>query len=1694
MAEGKLDLPDDLLSSKSPGDPWAPKDDAARVNDDEKALMGFFDDSKDQVTSESNIPLSPQWLYAKPSDIKTGLSASSGDMRAPNSLPHGIAVDTVQKEGWRLDGSQEKKEWRRNAPEAETNRRWREEERETGLLGRRDRRKESDRRADSASIREITESRPLPSSDRWHDVSSRNSGHETRRDSKWSSRWGPEDKEKDSRADKKVDGEKEDAHNEKQSFISSTRAASERENDSRDKWRPRHRQEVHSGGSAVYRAAPGFGLERGRVEGSNLGFAPGRGRPNTVGSPSLSRPSSSGPIGAAPADKNDPGHGKAGLSADTFCYPRGKLLDIYRRHKLLPAFDITPDGIEEAPPITQIGLIEPLAFVAPDAEEEAVLEDMWKGKVTSSGVSHNLTIDSVGKVHDDETGVADGISTESKQCIFPASSTEEAANDSNLAECDNKLTATVDVMTSGGFTSEVRKGDDICNIRELDSSLMIISENKAGQTSIVNGDGQAESSTSFKPLKFKDVESATSFDIRTKLPDDSNLLFDPLSSPEISGNEQYVKSNGEAKVLEQVAPPEEMSLFYRDPQGEIQGPFLGVDIISWFEQGFYGTDLPVCLSDAPEGTPFQELGEVMPHLKLKVHSVSGFNTVNKPYPSDSVEGTSDTSALAPDFTTSTAVTDQQWASSEFEAPSRQPVQPRISKREDPLEPHYAILPPIDSETSRGIVNAERRNFHEFVEHDTEEVLFSGRHGSNSGNPVAKLAGNLHDPLGNPTSHHLQANELGENSMLNHNVLKDNNNNFHPFGLLWSELEGPHPKLSHSSNMSSGVGEQGPLINTAMERDAALFNRKQNSVSALADSPIVRETWPDSFRRNALAGSNILQDVVDARHLSHMEQESNRFDLAEHMLSQQLLQKQRLQQQDLLSTHPSMHLNGSVLEQLAGSALPQSLNPAHQQSMSQPMVDFEHLLKLQFQQQRQLQLQQQHDLQQQQRQQLHHHHQMQLQQQQQQQQSHVQQLLLEQFLHQQMHDPGFAHSRVDPLRSNNMLDQGLFRQHLLHELQQHSHPPLRPHDPSIEQFIQSKFGHSLHPEQHNELLELLSHAKHGQMHPLDQQLLLGIQQEQLRAQQFSTSSRLQPSLEEERHVGGVWSVDESGQFVRTAANSHQTQSAGFSPLDFYQQKQRPSSYEQPSSLERNLALHERLHRGIYEPSSLPFERPIPLHGAAPGRNLDVFNTLARVQELDIQEHHSQMHSPGQMSSFSSDIRSLHPQIPNQFHASHLDSMDGGLTERNGQPPNEWIESRMRQLHLEAERRKRESEMNLISEDVSSWASAMGNGENSKRVMMDLLHQKLVHPSNQSLELNESNTTSSYERREPSRLVSASASDHPYNLLMGQTYLTDSFAEGPQGHNLVNAGPEQLVNAVMEEQAHTVESSERLPYRSNSGAFIEDEQFFPGINETARTIYADPSMVSKPSVERVDLSEAKEGKKGKKRGSKSKVVNKPVTEAQESIVELAGGAVTDRGKLLVNAPIRNASLVSPGGSVGFYNYDTGVDSAYGEESAKDRVSSILSKGLDSTLLKSPHVSRVLSSQEALSELASTPSVKGKNQINLASSDEGRRDHSVNPATQASETTASIKKEMRFRRTSSCSDTDTSEPSFIDMLKSTKKLAPETDATAGATESLDAAQGGKSGKKKGKKGRQIDPALLGFKVTSNRIMMGEIQRPED
>ena len=95
----------------------------------------------------------------------------------------------------------------------------------------------------------------------------------------------------------------------------------------------------------------------------------------------------------------------------------------------------------------------------------------------------------------------------------------------------------------------------------------------------------------------------------------------------------------------------------------LSGPFLGIDIILWFEQGFFGMDLPVRLSDAPEGSPFHELGDIMPHLKVKSGLGSGSNRVIQSEPTDAIGRNLKVDVHNFDYDGSSVSDDQPWSSS-----------------------------------------------------------------------------------------------------------------------------------------------------------------------------------------------------------------------------------------------------------------------------------------------------------------------------------------------------------------------------------------------------------------------------------------------------------------------------------------------------------------------------------------------------------------------------------------------------------------------------------------------------------------------------------------------------------------------------------------------------------------------------------------------------------------------------------------------------------------------------------------------------------------------------------------------------------------------------------------------------------------------------------------------------------------------
>ncbi|XP_009408355.2 uncharacterized protein LOC103990811 isoform X1 [Musa acuminata AAA Group] len=1623
MAGGNLDLPEDLLPSRLVGEAWAGKDTLAGGNGKEKNPIGFLDEGKDQATSENNIPLSPQWLYAKPGDSK--------DTRPTSFAPSVTLPDSVQKDMW----PQEKKEWRRNVIDLESNRRWREEERETSLLSRRERKKEGDRETeyrkndrhpDNISLREAADLKTLSSSDRLHEVPNRSAGNENRRDSKWSSRWGPEDKEKEPWTERKVDVEKEGSHSEKQFFLASLRPVSG--SDSRDKWRPRHRQEIHSGGSAMLRAAPGFG----GVEVPPVPFASGRGRSKSVSGLQFGRPSAAGPIGAWPVNKAN------------FQYPRGKLLDIYRNQKM-PVVDFTSESFVEVPPITVSSSITPLAFVTPDAEEEVVLKDIWKGEVTSSEVSLNR--ERMTRVNEE---IDDGANTlvDNKH-----NKMESIATLKELESKDN-INLLINLVGPDDRAPKVADHEVIHDKPVLGGNLTNFEINLS-EIEVANVDDQTSHLDIPKNIKLGEG-STVSFDVNAKLPDASCPLYD-ASFVEISNTNNHENHKIEKKLSEQGTFPEELSLFYQDPQGDIQGPFLGVDIISWFEQGFFSTDLPVCLSDAPEGTPFRPLGEVMPHLKLEQHIVLDLPSGNKSEPLDTTRGNLETCVPSSRFSDSFPTNDQQrllsWDTLDHH------VKHNVVESEASVDPNKAWLSFSNSETPLGTTGLEEKIFHDFTGQDTEVVLYKGRPVGDMEKGSGKLV-NENIALSRSTSgNHFLMTETGNSSFASHNIPRDNDLN--SLGLLWSELEGTHRKLPLSSTVPGST--ENLIDNHDSARNAFLFSHNPEQFNSISDFPIMNEPWANNYRNK---GSNIIHDNFDANNLSRFEAESNQFSLERQLLLQQL-EKQQLQQQRLLSPQNV---------EFAGTLLDQVRDPMQQHHLvnQQPREDLERILKFQFEQQRYLdQLKQQHQMHQ--RHQQLHEHQMQLlhrlqHHEPQRQQQLQKQIHLEHLLHRQLLEPGSGASNIDS-HVMNMYDQVLLRQRLLSESQQQSHNLSLHHDSASEQFLEANFLQNFQRQNQNDLLDVLSHSKRGQVPTLEQKFLLELQQEQLQARQLS---RQLSGMEEERHVGGVWSVDDSGQFIRTAPGPHQNYAARLSQLDLVQ-AQALSSLEQPSHLQQNFLSHERMPHDPYERRPHPLDRSMHMHVGAPAPNLDLVNAVARAQGLDAQGHLDQLHTFNQIGQIPSSVRSHQIRISEEFTVPHLDARERHWSEASRQRSSDLMESHLKQLQIEAAK-QRSTNLSLPGENLNAWASSLGNDGSSEHGLRDLLFHENFQ-SQQPTGLAVGTPTSSYELRD-SWIYSRPSSENPFNLSSERGGLSSSFSESSFFADVGQPTKEQLSNKNMEDDASNFESS-RSTLRSGSARSFEQKQFPADIDIIEKEKFVN-SIGGGSSLKRLDISNLMEGARGKSLGPRGSSGTRLAMDMQESGVKQAAGG----GHEVVNIDksFRHDSSGKAGGGLTFFNYEMTLDSVHPEEIGSNISGDVL-KGTNSSFLEHTHDPHSTSSAELPDMIASQPP-KGKKPTTFGSSEE---DSAGNPASQSTETSISNKKDSRFRRTSSGSDADVMELSFSDMLKSTKKPMPEP-------ENPEVGSLGKAAKKKGKKGRQIDPSLLGFKVHSNRILMGEIQRPDD
>lgn len=235
-----------------------------------------------------------------------------------------------------------------------------------------------------------------------------------------------------------------------------------------------------------------------------------------------------------------------------------------------------------------------------------------------------------------------------------------------------------------------------------------VTNGSSNEIEIINIDKQSRKSDNLKNMKSEEEDSIANADSSSVI---SNA---PYSLYNASNN------NAKQTLSAGVHLPEELNLFYLDPQGNIQGPFLGLDIISWFEQGFFGTDLPVCLLGAPEGMPFLPLGDVMPHLKVGLHGNSTACLGEGSECLYNTKGSGDGSVSAAHAIGYLPADDQQqvqlWD-------SLRPVKPDVTEVETSryLNKDKVLFP--SSDMTLGTVGGEGYLFHDSPGQDAEGMFF-----------------------------------------------------------------------------------------------------------------------------------------------------------------------------------------------------------------------------------------------------------------------------------------------------------------------------------------------------------------------------------------------------------------------------------------------------------------------------------------------------------------------------------------------------------------------------------------------------------------------------------------------------------------------------------------------------------------------------------------------------------------------------------------------------------------------------------------------------------------------------------------------------------------------------------------------------------------------------------------------------------
>ncbi|KAL0366113.1 UNVERIFIED_CONTAM: protein ESSENTIAL FOR POTEXVIRUS ACCUMULATION 1 [Sesamum radiatum] len=611
---------------------------------------------KDVQGPDDSIPLSPQWLLPKPGESKTGVLTGENHFSSVPAQTNRSDITKLPGAGENLNANQNKKDvFRPSIRDVESVRRdrWRDEERDTNSSVRKDRWKDEERehsnnrwadRWTDSSGKQYGEVRRAPG-ERWTDSTNRDS-HDQRRESKWNTRWGPDDKEADAVREKWGDSIKEtDLHLEKGSSQPPYHLKDERDGDHYRPWRSnssysRGRADPHHQAPTPNKQVPTFPHGRGRTENPAPTFSLGRGRSSLTGS-SVTHMAvnlqSHGPI----LEKGDIGDGKP----HTLKYSRTKLIDIYRTTDMRSHRKFL-EGVIQVPSLTEEESIEPLAFCAPAPEELVILKDIERGEILSSGApqiskdgSAGRTTTDFGQYRRSKLGSRDDLPAEdSKHEMDYAIGGYSNYSESLSHEKQIDSWPNANVETAQGYQAfsdhKLNSGavkENNGNHRKNDDASATRDSSAPGHAGVWKSSSSADHSNSI-PHDWRELAAEVQKDFNWE-----NSLMDPLTTRKgpkwQMGDQQIMRTQPSAVLDRELEPhktsqpsPEDLVLYYKDPQGEIQGPFSGSDIISWFEAGYFGIELQVRLAGAPADCPFSFLGDVMPHLRAKARPPPGFNS------------------------------------------------------------------------------------------------------------------------------------------------------------------------------------------------------------------------------------------------------------------------------------------------------------------------------------------------------------------------------------------------------------------------------------------------------------------------------------------------------------------------------------------------------------------------------------------------------------------------------------------------------------------------------------------------------------------------------------------------------------------------------------------------------------------------------------------------------------------------------------------------------------------------------------------------------------------------------------------------------------------------------------------------------------------------------------------------------------